>query len=345
MSKKVSLAILLSGLLLWNCSEGTAEEPASTQARTTVPVKTTLLKLDSFSDYIEVTGTVHARNHVNIVVEEAGTLRRILRDKGRSAGRGDTLAILEDKVLEATYRQARANLNQAKLTFESNKVLYAQKAISENEFRNSEYAIEGARAAYDLARARYGKLFITAPIGGLVNNRYYDLGAYATPGTQIFELLDKSYVKIRAGVAERYLGDIRVGTPVNITFDAFRDLNIDGRVTFRSGSIDPANRTFEIEVEIPNPDGKLAPQMIANVKVLRESYPQSISVPLDALVESENGWSVFVNRGGVARKVNVRQVAVYKNNVLVDGVGQNEELVVVGQQELSDGDSLQVVQN
>lgn len=343
--QKITLAIVLivASLSFMQCSDKGNAEASTARAERTFPVKTITLQAQSFQDYLQVTGTVNARNHVNIIVEEGGILKKVLIDKGRRARTGDTLAVLENKVLEAAYHQARAARQQAELDHRSKKVLFEKRAISENEYLNAKYALDAAEAAYEMASVRYRKLFITAPLNGLVNNRYYDLGAYANPMTPIFEFIDNDYMKIRAGIAERFLGDINIGTPVEITFDAYPELKINASVSFISRSVNPQNRTVEVEIQVPNPDGKLAPNMIANLRVLRQSYHDRVVIPLDALIQSEEGWYVFISNSHHARKVYVEKEAVYENRVLVNGLEPGQKLVVVGHHQLSEGDSLQIV--
>ena len=157
-------------------------------------------------------------------------------------------------------------------------------------------------------------------------------------------LMDECIAALGERVSPEFLQcQIEVGTPVTITFDAFPELSIESAVSFRSSSIDPVNRTFQIEVDIANPEGRLAPQMVANVQVLRQRYAESIVVPLDALMESESGWFVYVADGGVARKVPIERVAIQESAVLTRGLQAHQQLVVVGQQNLTEGDSLKVV--
>lgn len=337
----VTLFFAVSMLLLMQCGSGNAESNEN-DLPPGIPVEISSINRQSFANYLQLTGTVQARNHIKVVVEEGGTLKRVLVEKGRYAKAGQTLAILENKVLEATYKQAKAVLEQAKLDHRSKEVLYSKKAISENEYLNAQYAIESARAAYDLALARYDKLTIKAPIAGLVNDRYQDLGAFVNPMEPIFELIDNAVMKIQSGVAERFLSNVVVGTPVEIRFDAYPEWVIDGKVGFRSNSIDPQNRTFEIEVQVPNADRKLAPQMVANMRIKHQQFKDRIVVPLDALIESENGWYVFLKDDNIARRVAIKQVAIYDNNVLVEGLQPQQNLIVVGHRELTDGDTVYV---
>lgn len=343
MKKALLIAIIaLTGLLFTQCGgDGQADQADPVTPKT--PVQTMILKPRPFNVYIELTGTLEARNHIQLIVEEGGTLNKILKDKGHFVRKGDTLAILENKILEASYNEAKASLQQATLDYNSKEVLFNKRAISENEYLSSKYGLQRAQAAYQLAKARYTKLFITAPLSGYVNDRFYDLGAYAMPMSPIFDFIDNAYMKINAGIAERFIKDIRIGTPVEISFDALPGTAIQTKVTFVNRSIDPQSRTFKIEIEIPNPKRKLVPQMIANLKILRRSFTDQIVIPLDAVIESELGQYVFVVSENKVKKMNIQYRAVYEDSVLVDGLQPGEELVVFGQQELTDGDEILVV--
>jgi len=340
----ITLLALLLSLGIWSCSDKSTAEQTTGDSKAT-PVKTSLLQPREFSEYLRITGTVQAKNRVNIVVEESGTLKNIYRDKGNYVRKNDTLAVLENETLVAAYADASAALKQAEVNFKSSQILFDKKATSENDYLNAKYALERARAQYDLAKARYSKLFVTAPLSGFINNRYHDLGAYLMATTPLFDLIDNSRVKILAGVAERFRSYISKNTPVEITFDAFQDLKIDGKITFVHQSIDPINRTFRVEMEIQNPNRKLAPNMIANLKILRQKYEDKIVIPVDALIESEKGRFVFIVNDLKAKKVQVDILVVYKDSVLVNGLYEGQKLVVVGHQELTEGDSLQILTN
>ena len=342
---KSLIVFLLIGLSLlsWQCSSDSAAEKMVQETKTS-PVK--VLKLDpkSFQEFLSVTGTLKAKSHVDIIIEEGGILQKLIRDKGDYVRKNDTLAVLDNPMIKAGYDEARAGLNQSRLDFDSKSVMYNKKAISENEYLSSKYGYERSRAMYDLARSRYLKLFIVSPISGYINNRYYDIGAYGMPMTPIYNMVDNSSLKVKAGVAERFLADIELGTPAFIEFDAYPDVKLDAVVSFISKSIQPTNRTFEIEINIANPKGKLAPEMIANVRLLRRSFENKIVVPLDALIESENGRHVFIAEQGKAVKKDVNILAIQEDSVLVEGLEENHRLIILGQRELSSGDLLNIVE-
>lgn len=342
----VTLIILIVIFVMVFGSEKSPSQNSGVKgAAKTTAVRTATLKPQPFAEYLEVTGTVKARNRVDIVVEVNGTLKRILKPKGSFVQKGDTLAVLENEEIRAAYNDAQAALSQAQVNYRSSKVLFEKKAISENDYLTAKYSLDRANAQYDLSKARYDKLFVTAPIPGYVNDRFHDLGAYLQPTTPLFDLIDNYHVKITAGVAERFRNDIRIGTPVQLSFDALPNLKMDSKVSFVFQSIDPANRTFQVEIEIPNPNRQLMPNMIANIKLLKNSYSNKIVIPVDAVIESENGRYVFVENNNVAQKVPIQFIAVSRDSVLVDGLEPDQNLITLGQHELTEGDSLEVVRD
>jgi RND family efflux transporter MFP subunit len=323
-----------------SCSgDGSASQELSSNQG--IPVEILKLSPRSFSEYLQITGTVTARNRVKIVAEETGLLRKVIRDKGNIVRKGDTLAIIENKILEAGYKEAVAALNQAELDYGSKKVLYGKRAISENEYLAAKYGLERAQAAYELNKTRYSKLTIVSPLNGYVNDRYYDLGAFIMPMTPVFDFIDNAYMKINAGVAERFMQDIKIGTPVQVAFDSYPDLVIDSKISYINKSIDIDSRTFQIEINVPNPERRLSPQMIANVRLLRRFYENQIVIPLDAVIESEAGRFVFIaSPDKTAEKIPVVLEAIYEDSVLVEGLKADDQLIVLGQQELTEGDPL-----
>lgn len=331
--------LMLIALTQSSCSESKSSNNGNNKV---ILVETQTLMPSTFYEYLDITGTVKARNQINVIAEEGGLLLKVNKDKGKLVRRGDTLAILEHKVIKAAYNEAKAAVKQAELGFNSNQVLYTRKAISENDYLASKYNLDRVQAAYDLAKARYDKLFITAPLSGLINNRYYDNGAYVMPMTPLFELIDNDRVKIEAGVAARFLGDIRVGTPATLLFDAYPGLVKDAVVTFVSNSIDPVNRTFTIEIELDNADKLMVPQMIANLRLLRKVFENEIVVPIDAMLNSEQGQYVYLHENNQARLKMVDILAIYGDSVLVRGLETNQQLIVLGQQDLSDGEVIEV---
>ncbi len=326
------------------CSGESQAETNKTEAGTAV--KTQKIMLRPFMEYIHTTGTVKANNQIRVVAEESGILEQVYFDKGRRVKKGDVLARLKNDIIVAGYKDARAALEQAVINEKSARLLYGKNALSDNDFQLARLNRIRAEAARDIAATRREKLNIKAPISGYVNERYVDRGAFVSPGTAIFEIVDLSRFKIVAGIAERFIPYLQIGTPAEVTFDAWPEKHIRATISYVGRSINPENRTFTIEIEMPaEKDIPLSPQMMANIRLAKRSVPKGLVIPLDAIIESESGRFVYLRQGDVAQKQHITIEAINGDQALVSGVEAGQELIVVGQRQVSDGDTLTVIQD
>jgi RND family efflux transporter MFP subunit len=155
-------------------------------------------------------------------------------------------------------------------------------------------------------------------------------------------------VKIMGGVPERYAADVRRGAEARITFDVFPGETYTAPVTFVGSTVNAQNRTFPVEVVMPNPKGLIKPEMVANVSLARRELTDAVVVPQDALIRVENGYIVFVaaERGGsVVAEARPVELGPSRRNLVVvaSGLESGERIVVVGQKSVAAGDRLNVV--
>ncbi|MDQ7053896.1 MAG: efflux RND transporter periplasmic adaptor subunit [candidate division KSB1 bacterium] len=197
------------------------------------------------------------------------------------------------------------------------KNLFEQNAISEQQYLDSKYAFERAEAAMQALKARLDKIAIRSPIAGILDNRYVDLGEFVSPGMRVAEVIKIDFVRVVAGVPERYITDIRMDSPVITSIDILGDRTFPGKITFIGSTINPQSRTFPVEVRIRNRDGLIKPNMLARLHIVRETYTNGIVVPRDVLIETEIGKQVFVAENGLAKAKKVEIVASSSNQVLI----------------------------
>jgi len=310
----------------------------------------------TFNSIIELTGTVEARRDVIISSKTTGTLENIA-PLGRNVQAGEVVANTEDDLIrssvlqaEAQVKNAEAGLRIAEESYDRQRPLFADSIISELEFIRLETNLNQARSALAQAEAVYEQVArqldytsIKAPIYGKVEARYVEAGEQVIPGTEVLRLVDARNVYISAGIPERYAGDIELGTPAEISLPNAGILPRQGRVSFAGSVIDPDSRSFEINVEVENRDGKLKPEMIAELEILRLTIDNALVVPGNAIIQTENGHSVFiVKEGNENRIANMREVklgANYSNQVVIlSGLSAGEQLVIRGQSTLADQD-------
>ncbi len=344
---RLTFSLILIGFALLVSQSCSGESQAETgKAEKGTAVKILNIQPRPFMEYIHTTGTVKANNQIMVVAEESGILEKVYFDKGRQVSRGDVLARLNNDIIVAGYKDAQAALEQALINEKSARLLYEKEALSDNDFQLARLNRIRAEAARDIAATRREKLNIKAPISGYVNERYVDTGAFISPGTAVFEIVDLSRFKIVAGIAERFMPYLSPGTPAEVTFDAWPGKRIQGTISYVGRSINPENRTFNIEIEVPlEKDIPLSPQMMANIRLAKRSVNQGIVIPLDAIIESESGRFVYLKDDAVAKKQNITIEAINGDHALVSGVRAGQELIVMGQRQLSDGDTLLVIQD
>ncbi len=346
----VLAGILLIGLalVLTSCGQSDAKSGAADKATTViaVPVKVQEVRLTVFEDAMQIAGTVKGLEDVMISPEEGGVIKEWRVQKGQPVKRGDILGVLNDDVIRASYEAASAQYKLAETNFQMQKNIYAEKAISELQFRSAEYNRDAAKAQADLAQARLDRTRLRSPIDGIFNDRFLDAGEFAPPAVPVAHVVNLFNLKVLAEISERYAGSIDVGSVVNIIPDAFPNDTLRGRIIFVGSTISANNRTCPIEIKISNPGLRLKPEMIVRAQVIR-------SVKKDAILLSENAVQlvdrdrliVYVENNGKAEervvRPGVRQGTLVE---IVDGLKRGDRVIVTGIQSLVDGQPVSVVQ-
>ena len=314
-----------------------------------INVETSTVTPRRFVEDIRLTSAVMANQDVLVAAEESGVIREIFLDKGSRASAGDAIAKIDDKVLSADVDQARARAELASQTWERRKRLWEEDQVgSEIAYLEAKFGQQQAAANLAGLEERLARTVIRAPFSGIFDERHIEVGSMVSPGQSVGRLVDLNPVRVVAGVPERYAADVVVGAQATLFFDVLGDELFSAPVRYVGSTVDPGNRTFLIEVVLPNPNGLIKPQMVANMSVTRREVADAMVVPQDALVRVEDGYVVFVvserNEDTVAEVRPVELGPTRRNLVVVEvGIEPGEQLIVVGQKIVSDGDRVRVV--
>ena len=324
-------------------------------------VETLVLKPTEFEDVVQITGTVEALDDAVLSAQTAGTVT-LLAPLGRSVSAGQLIAQLDPALAKSAVEQARASVEAAESEFElaednlkRNEPLYRDSVISPIEYENVRARFNQARAGLSRAQAllvqaeeHLRQTRVTAPFSGTVESHFAEVGEQVMPGRQIARVINTSRVKVTAGMPERYAPDIRVGTPAQIDFAAYRGEPIRSRVSFVGNAVNPQNRSFPVEVTLDNPNGLFKPEMVAQVNVTREKMEKALVIPRSAVIRDEDGNSVFlVKKVGdrtIAEKRSVVLGAAHGAQVVVTNLQAGDEVVVLGQTSLTSGDAVQIME-
>lgn len=348
------VALIAAGCGDANGSDDSAEAPEQRRVR----VETLVMESTTFDDVIELTGAVESLNDAVLSAQASGTVTTVAQ-RGTRVSQGTVVARIDPGMMSAALQQAEAQVEAAKAsyeiaedTFTRQEPLYQDSIISALEFENVKaqrnQALAGLRQAEAFlaqAQEQYSHTMVRAPFSGVVEDRFIEPGEQISPGQQVARVVSTSRVKVVAGVPERYAGEIEVGTSVAMDFQAYGSETRTGRVSFAGAAINPQSRTFLIEIEVDNRSGELKPEMVAQVHVTRETRDDALVVPRPAVIRDENGTSVFVVSNGIATRRNVDVGASYAGKLLIEsGLQATEEVVVLGQNSLTDGDPVNVVE-
>ncbi|MBI3726645.1 efflux RND transporter periplasmic adaptor subunit [bacterium] len=190
-----------------------------------------------------------------------------------------------------------------------------------------------------VARQRLSDASIKAPLGARrwsVTSRFVSEGEYLKEGTPLFRVVASDPLRLKAAVPERYTPELRVGQNALLSVEAFGSRVFPGVVSRVNPSVDPANRTFGVEVVIPNPAGELRPGSFARGVVLTRTEEVTL-VPIEAVVSFAGVTKVFVVEGDVARERIVRSGARHDQLLEVAGVDSGARVIVRGQTVVTEG--------
>jgi RND family efflux transporter MFP subunit len=334
--------ILVAVILLFSScgnADGTEKDKKSNQKeKSSVFVKTEVLKSQPFTDYLELLGVAKAFYQSTLSSDEGGKIKEFIKDKGSYVKEGDVILVIDNDVLKANMDAAEAQYEKAENNFKRQEELYNQKVTSELQYLNQKYERDAALANYKLIKARYEKTFIKAPFSGVVDKKFVEVGETVLPTSPIVSVVSMYTIKVESGVPENYVNQVKVGDDVKVVFKDLDGIAYNEKVSFVGNSISTDNRTFPIEIHIKNSDGKIKPELSAKVYIQRNKYNDAIVIPEETVTQTDVGPVVFVAEGDLAKMRNIEIIARYENKVAVkSGLKEGDKLIEVGFQNLVDG--------
>ncbi len=345
----LALSFVLAAVLLSTsgCSDGQAES-SSSQARPQpkTQVETLVLEPTSFTDVIEVTGTVEAIDDAMLSAQTNGPVTMLL-DLGAQVNAGQPVAKIDAEEAEAAVEQAEAQYQLAQDRFERQEPLFRDSIISPLEFEQVRSERNQARASLQQAKKRLANTILEAPFSGTIEERFLEVGEQAAPGTQVARLVNTRRVKVTAGIPERYANDIEVGTAVQLDFRRYGAGVRTADVTFVGNTIDPESRTFTVEATLSNENRTLKPEMGAKLRVTRSVLDSALVLPRTAVIRDETGTHVYVvDRSDTTAIARDRDISLGPETsgqiVVTSGLSTGDEVITVGQTNVSDGAPVEV---
>lgn len=316
----------------------------------TLPLVTaTIINDTTFKHYTRVQGDVATRENIVIYPEFSGVLNRIHVIEGQRVNRGQLLATIDDGGLSSQLAQLEGQAALAKTTYERQQRLWEQNIGSEIQFLEAQTSYQSAQNAVEQLRSQMGKTNVRAPFSGVIDEVITDEGQVVSPGqNQLFRLVNLQNMYVEASVPETYLNKIQKGTPVIIEIPAINK-EYEGTVKQVGNFINPNNRTFNIEVSIPNEDGLVKPNLIATVRLNDYTAENAVVIPENAIQKNSMGENIAyilepgIDSTGVVKRVMVETGYTQDNLVEVtSGLTPGDQVIVSGGRNLRDQQKVKV---
>ncbi|MDE1207788.1 efflux RND transporter periplasmic adaptor subunit [Tenacibaculum larymnensis] len=256
-----------------------------------VPLITVLsAKEEVFDHYLELQGAVQTKQNVLIYPEMPGLLTRIYVKEGQYVKKGQTLAKIDDGGLANQLAQIEAQAALAETTYKRQKRLWEQKIGSEIQFLQAKTNYEAQTNAVSQLRRQLAKSVITAPFSGVIDDVIKEQGTVVAPGmgSEVFRIVNLKNMYIETDVPESYITSIKKGKNVEVEFPVLGE-KLTSKIRQAGNFINPANRTFKVEVEVPNKDGSIKPNLTAKLKINDYSNEKAILIPQSIISENANG--------------------------------------------------------
>lgn len=349
-SKKAELESLKSQLSEINASIKTLEDELSkldpefaAQNKKSILITTAPAQKDEFVHFVEVTGSVLSKKNVSISAETGGRILEVPAIEGMRVSKGQILARIDSESIQRSIDELQTNLDLAQTIFEKQERLWKQQIGTEVQYLEAKSRKEGLERNLASLKTQLDRSYVRAPFNGTVETVNVRLGELVQPGTPVVQFVGESDLFIEADISEAYIGVLSKGDSVDVSFPSISK-TIQTKVSAVGAIINPNNRTFKVEVFLPNmPEVK--PNMISVLKIQDYKNPNGVTVPGHLILSDTKGDYVFVVENGMAKKRYVKRGKAYANQTeIIEGLQGNETLVDKGFREVGDNFSVNIAE-
>lgn len=308
------------------------------------PVEIAVVERATIARTSIVTGQLAPLRVVGVTSQTAGALVTVAVEEGSAVRRGDLLAELDGRELRAQLRAAEASVAFARATAERSEAMFEQRVVTAAEFERDRAALAAAEATLDQVQTRLGFTRITAPIDGVITQRFVQSGDIVGGATRLFTVADVSSLVTLLPVSELEVPLLKTGTEVPVQVDAL-GRTVTGRIRRIFPMADSANRLVPVEVAVPGgARSDLRPGYSVRVTLQLDARDGALVIPTRAVVGAAGSQSVFVISDGKAerRRVRVGQDLDGRTEVL-EGLAAGDTVITTGNALLREGASVRVV--
>ncbi len=316
-----------------------------------VPLVTTFTtEARKFEHFVELQGNVSTKKNILIYPEYAGVLTKVYVKEGQRVSKGQSLAKIDDGGLSQQLAQMQIQSDLAKTTFERQERLWNQKIGSEIQYLQAKSNYEAQQKAISQMQQQIGKTIVRAPFSGTIDDVITDQGTVVGPGqSQLFRLVNLDDMYIETDVPESYLTNVTEGKDVEINFPVLNS-SMTAKVRQTGSFINPANRTFKVEVAVPNKDKKIKPNLTAKLKINDYTSDNAILIPQSIISENAEGkqyvYTITTKNDSIAT---AKRVIIETGKTdgdfieVISGLESGNQIIDEGARSVKDGQDVKII--
>ncbi len=344
----VAAIVLISWVLVNNKNKNEAKTAVVVeQGSNDILVNVSSVGKMELENNFSVNGNFYPIQQMNFASENSGRVIKVLVSEGSIVRKGQPLAIINSDAISVDANAAKAFYDNALRDQQRFENAYSTGGVTQQQLDQAKLNLDNAKARLSQANIRVRDANIRSSINGIVNKRFIEPGAVVSPGTQLFEIVDVSKLKLKITVNENEVANLKTGDIVNVVAGVFPDKQFSGKITFIAPKADN-NLNFPVELEIQNnKENLLKAGMYGTANFTLAGTGSKIIIPRSAFVGSVNSNEVFVlENGNIAKLRTVVAGKVLGNQVeVLQGLKEGETVITSGQINLQDGSKVNPVKS
>ncbi|OUS01367.1 efflux transporter periplasmic adaptor subunit [Flavobacteriales bacterium 33_180_T64] len=312
---------------------------------TTVPAKESV-----FTHYVELQGNVDTKKNLVIYPEYSGIMTNVYVKEGQKVTKGQTLAKIDDGGLSQQVAQLQIQADLAKTTFERQKRLWDQNIGSEIQYLQAKSTYEAQQKAVSQLQQQVARTIVKAPFTGTIDDVITEQGSVVAPGqSQLFRIVNLDEMYIKTDVPESYITNVTEGKTVEVEFPVL-GTSMKAKVRQAGNFINPANRTFKVEIAILNTDKNIKPNLTAKLKINDYTNEKAILIPLSIISENAKGEQYVYTITDKSKNKAIAKRSIIETGKtqgdfieVLSGLSNNDEIIQEGARSVKDGQEVKIL--
>lgn len=334
------------GWMLYSKKQRIEEERRNAIKEETAAVKVAIMpiKQREFKDRINLPAMIESFEDLMVKSEVSGQIVDILVREGDYVEKGQVLVKLDDRDYQLRLESVQANYDFASSEYDRISKLAEKKIAATTDLDKIDAQLKGLKSQLNETKLALERTRIKAPISGRLNEIEAKVGDWMGVDKPVAQILQIGNVKATVGIPESDVAAVFNLKEADVTIEALDNMTVKGKKIFQSRSPGTMARLYNLELVIPNPDGRILPGMFARVEIVKQTFENAIVIPLYSVITQNNEKFVYIEKDGMAEKRNVELGLLSNADIqILKGLEPGDHLIFVGHRSLNDGQKVDVI--